>query len=115
MPTEARRRERTLEARATIFLVSAMIVLVLLGFARIYTVQQDLEQQQNTSCDLRYAGRADSNEHLRVPLKAALTYLGTIGAQSRNPDPKQRAAARSFGRQFLAYAAAVTVLPNPEC
>lgn len=104
---------RIREARVTIVLISAMIVLVLLGFARIYTVQQNLQSQQKRACALRRAGRANTNTHERVPLRAALNYLGDLGAEQT--DPKHHAAAAAFGARFHAYAASVQPLPNPKC
>lgn len=117
MPTAARRRERIFESRATIIFVSAVLVLLLLGFARIYTVTNDLKHQQQAACRLRRQGRADTNSHDRAPLRAALAYLGTAITQAaeKQNDPKHRAATAAFGARLRAYARLVQPLPNPKC
>lgn len=116
MPTNALRRERTHEARVTIVFVGAVLVLVLLGFARIYAVEQDIRADQATACALRMAGRANTNVHERIPLKGALNYLASLGEPgTKQADPKKRQAAREFVAQFQAWADAVQPLPNPEC
>jgi len=127
-----------LDAHATPVLVSAMIMLALLGFARITNVTDDLAttqrhlaatqhtllvQQRATAkaqaaaCKLRRAGRRDTNLHTRVPLKGMANYLGRLALTSAatQHDPKLRAASIKFGMTFLAYAAEVKTLANPKC
>lgn len=117
MPTPARRRERMFESRATVVLVATMLILVLLGFARIYTVTQDLKHEQTVACQLRVKGRADTNAHDRTPLRAALSYLGNalVQAAEKQTDGRRKASTAAFGEQLLAYAETVKPLPNPTC
>lgn len=105
------------DRHATVILISAMIVLILLGFARIYTVTQDLKAAQTAACQLRREGRANTNGHDRVPLRAALQYLGraVVVAAPQQNDPAKRQATVAFGNQLLAYAQLVQPLPNPKC
>lgn len=131
MPTALRRFGRTFEARATVLFVAALIVLSMLGFARVYTITNTLKQQNRAlnaetrvlnaqnkvTCQLRQAGRANTNLHERVPLKAALNYLGSIGLSGakKQTDPVKKKAALDFAEKFLAFAKSVQPLPNPEC
>lgn len=117
MTTAARRRERLIEARVTIVFVSALLVLLLLGFARIYSVTQDLKQAQAAACALRIKGRANTNTHDRVPLRAALNYIASLGTAGEKgaATAKQREASRLFVARFAGYARLVTPLPNPKC
>lgn len=105
------------DSHAVSVLFSAVIVLLLLGFARLYTVTETLKHEQAVTCRLRMAGRANTNTHERVPLRAALKYLAVIVVKSAQgqPDRVKRDAALMFGRQFEAYAALVEPLPNPKC
>lgn len=107
--TRFRAAKSFVERHTVVALFCTTIMLMLLFFARVTTITDTLSSQQKHACQLRYAGRANTNTHDRVPLKAALTYLGTLTRGSK--DPK----AIAFGTQFLAYAAAVQPLPNPKC
>jgi hypothetical protein len=113
----ARRMFVHFDRRATPILVSAMIMLLLLGFARIYTVTTDLKATQQSACTLRHHGRADTNQHERAPLRAALKYLANLGRQGAAADtsPARRAAAMAFAQRFAAFATRVRPLPNPAC
>jgi hypothetical protein len=108
---------RVVERYAIPLFVSAVLVLLLLGFARIYTVTNDLRRTQHEACLLRREGRANTNLHDRVPLRAALQYLGDAVAASagKQPDPEKRREALRFAHRFQAYAAAVEPLSNPKC
>lgn len=108
---------RFLERWATLAFLSATIILMLLGFARMYSITQGLKTEQQQACVLRRHGRANTNLHDRVPLRAALKYLGDAVAASaeKQPDPEKRAQALMFAHRFQAYARAVTPLPNPKC
>lgn len=104
------------DARATVILVAALMMLMLLGFARLYTVTNTLKMAQATACQLRRAGRLNTNIHDRVPLRAALSYLADIGKRSATAGtPAQRAAAAAFAARFRSYAHNVQPLPNPSC
>lgn len=105
------------DARATVILVSTLMMLILLGYARLYTVTNELKSAQRSACELRRAGREDTNAHDRLPLRAALAYLATVGARTSAiaPTAAQRAAAAAFAARFSGYADNVTPLPNPEC
>lgn len=114
----------SVDHHATVFLVGGMIVLVLLGFARIYTVetaqsnaQTALRKQQIAACLLRREGRANTNTHERIPLRAAFNYLASLGAatSAKQPDPAVRAATKAFEARFHRYAKQIKPLPNPVC
>lgn len=104
------------DLHATSVLISTMIVLLLLGYARIYTVTQDLKTEQAAACSLRISGRENTNTHDRKPLKAALIYLGNavVGASMRQTGPQAKATL-AFGNQLLTYAAQIKPLTNPKC
>lgn len=102
---------------SSILLMTGMFFLILLLYARLYTVTQDLKRTQNEACQLRHSGRTQTNEHLAAPLQAALQYLGNAinkAADKQKPGPEQDAA-KVFGNQFLAYAAQIQPFPNPNC
>lgn len=115
---------KRVERWAVPLFVSSVLILLLLGFARIYTItadltrsQQELKRSQHAACLLRRAGRANTNLHDRVPLRAALQYLGdaVVASATKQPDAVKRAQALRFGRRFQAYARAVEPLTNPKC
>lgn len=108
---------RVFERWATLAFLSSVMVLLLLGFARMYSITQGLAHDQEQACLLRREGRADTNLHDRVPLRAALQYLGDAVAKSAagQTDPRKRREALRFAHQFQAYAAQVKPLENPQC
>jgi hypothetical protein len=111
--------------------VSTVMFLLLLGYARIYSITTDLRHanqalkrsqiqlkaSQHEACLLRRAGRANTNLHDRVPLKAALQYLGDVVEASalKAPPGPNRSATLEFAHRFQAYAASVQPLTNPKC
>jgi hypothetical protein len=112
-----RKAYKRVERWAVPLFVSSVLVLLLLGFARIYTITTDLRHSQHEACLLRRAGRANTNLHDRVPLRAALQYLGDAVEQSARTqrDPIARREALAFAHRFQAYARAVEPLSNPKC
>lgn len=108
---------RWLILHAQMVFTIAVIMLLLLGYARLYSQNQELKQQWLAACELRVAGRASTNKELRIPLKAALDYLGDLGDQGARQakDPVALAASLAFAARFHGYADQVKKLPNPKC
>lgn len=119
------------EMRILLGFFAVVIVLLLLGFARIVTVTNGLTASQHTlratqsvvkteqarACALRKAGRKNTNAQERIPLRKALQYLGDliVKGAAQQPDAKKRAQALRVGQRFQAYAAQVKQLSNPNC
>lgn len=111
-------------------LVGSMILLCLLGFARLYdntralqgaqrhlsAVERTLVIQETEACELRRSGRENTNVHERIPLRLALAYIASLGLRGEHRGTAaEQAATRAFVARFEGYAAAVQPLPNPGC
>lgn len=117
------RLRKELERASTSILFGTMILLLLLGFSRIYTVEQSLQheqtmlaQQQHAACVSRNQSRALTNTVTLVPLRSSLTYLANLVLQAAKKETgARREAAEVFAHRYLHYAAAVKPYSHLDC
>lgn len=104
------------ELRILLGFFAVVIVLLLLGFAELYTVTNSVKAEQARACALRQSGRAASNRQ-QIPIRLALRYIGDliVGGAARQPSAAKRAQSRAVGRRFESYAAQIKPYPNPNC
>ncbi len=70
------------------------------------------------NCESRNAARRENNQHVRVPMKAALAYLATLaipGETNKKATAAQRAAAKAFVKRFEGYAKLIVPQPPLQC
>ena len=112
------RARMQIERFAVPLFIGSVIVLMLLGYARLYEITNSVRADQHATCVASQASRQLANETIRIPLKQALNYLAQVGYQSAErpgQTTEGRATALAFADQFAAYADAVKVQPIRPC